>query len=99
MTIFATSIGEQTSNNLTLPGTESTDATNLLDDYLPHQANGTNPIALRAPSGKLTDSKNSKVVRETVRSLTDSSGVRSAVSPLTPAGKDALSDDETIGYI
>jgi RND superfamily putative drug exporter len=99
LTVFATSIGEKTSNNLTLPGTESTDATNLLDDYLPHQANGTNPVALKAPSGKLTDSANSKVVRETVRSLEDSAEVRSAVSPLSPAGKDALSDDETIGYI
>ena len=99
ITVVAESVGEQTSNNLTLPGSESTDATNLLDDYLPHQANGTNPIALRPPSGKLTDSKNSKVVRETVRSLERSDEVRSAVSPLSPAGKDALSDDETIGYI
>ena len=62
LTIVAKSAGEQTSNNLTLPGTESTQATDLLDQYLPHEANGTNPVALRAPSGKLTDSKNSKVV-------------------------------------
>ena len=99
LTVFASSIGEKTSNNLTLPGTESTEATDLLDDYLPKQANGTNPVALKAPSGKLTDSANSKVVRETVSSLERSDEVRSAVSPLSTAGKDALSDDETIGYI
>jgi putative drug exporter of the RND superfamily len=99
LTVFASSIGEKTSNNLTLPGTESTEATDLLDDYLPKQANGTNPVALKAPSGKLTDSANSKVVRETVSSLEKSGEVRSAVSPLSSAGTDALSDDETIGYI
>ena len=99
LTVFASSIGEKTSNNLTLPGTESTEATDLLDEYLPHQANGTNPVALRAPSGKLTDSANSRVVRETVHSLERTDEVRSTVSPLSDSGKDALSDDETIGYI
>ena len=97
--IGAKAAGEETSNNLTLPGTESTEATDLLDKYLPHQANGTNPVALQAPNGKLTDPDNSKVVRATVRSLERAPGVRSAVSPLSSAGKDALSKDETIGYI
>jgi len=32
--IVAKSVGEQTSNNLTLPGTESTETTDLLDQYL-----------------------------------------------------------------
>jgi RND superfamily putative drug exporter len=97
--ILAEQAGEQQSNNLTLPGTESTEATDLLDQYLPHQANGTNPVALKAPSGKLTDSSNSKVVRATVRSLKRNRYVRSAVSPLGSAGSDALSKDERIGYI
>jgi RND superfamily putative drug exporter len=99
ITVVAREVGDKTSNNLTLPGTESTEATDLLDQYLPHQANGSNPVALGAADGKLTDSKNSKVVRATVRSLEQTPGVRSAVSPLSQAGKDALSDDETIGYI
>jgi putative drug exporter of the RND superfamily len=97
--ILAEQAGEQQSNNLTLPGTESTEATDLLDEYLPHQANGTNPVALEAPSGKLTDSANTKVVNETVRSLERNPDVRSAVNPLTNAGSDALSKDERIGYI
>ena len=40
-------VGGQTSNNLTLPGTGSTEATDLLDENLPKQANGTNPGRLR----------------------------------------------------
>jgi RND superfamily putative drug exporter len=97
--VFAREAGEQTSDNLTLPGTESTEATDLLDQHLPHQANGTNPVALEAPSGKLTDSSNSKVVRATVHALERNEFVRSAVSPLGQAGSDALSKDERIGYI
>jgi RND superfamily putative drug exporter len=99
LAVAASEAGEQTSNDLTLPGTESTDATDLLDDFLPKQANGTNPVALEAPSGKLTDSANSKVVNATVRSLERNTYVRSAVSPLDRAGSDALSKDERIGYI
>ena len=97
--IGAKAAGQETSNNLNLPGTESTDATDLLDKYLPNQANGTNPVALKAPHGKLTDSANSKIVRATVRSLQRAPDVHSAVSPLSAAGRSALSADKTIGYI
>ena len=44
----ARALGAQTSDNLTLPGTGSTAATDLLDDKLPKQANGTVPIVLES---------------------------------------------------
>ncbi|HVC07276.1 MAG TPA: hypothetical protein VND98_06825 [Solirubrobacterales bacterium] len=36
--------GSKTSENLTLPGTDSTKATELLEDNLPEQAYGSNPL-------------------------------------------------------
>ena len=50
--MVANTAGRETSNNLRLPGTNSTAATDLLDAELPKQANGTNPVVLEAPQGQ-----------------------------------------------
>jgi putative drug exporter of the RND superfamily len=91
--------GSKTSENLTLPGTGSTTATELLEDNLPEQAYGSNPLVLEATSGKLTDSKYAQPVAETVKRLEGFPDVNSAVSPLTPQGAAFLSKDGTVGYI
>ena len=92
-------VGAQTSDDLTLPGTGSTEATDLLDRYLPEEANGTNPIVLEVESGKLTDSANEKVVKDVVKAYQREPGVEQVVSPLSSRGKDNLSKDGRIGYI
>ncbi len=60
------SVGKQTSDNLTLPGTGSTQAQDLLEDNLPKQANGTNPVVMETSTGKLTTGKNEQAVKATV---------------------------------
>jgi RND superfamily putative drug exporter len=97
--LLANHFGRNTSNDLTLPGTGSTNAQNLLDAHLPEQANGTNPVVMQAPHGKLTSSANSKVVEDTVKSLKQAPHVTKAVSPLSSQGSAFLSKDEKIGYI
>jgi putative drug exporter of the RND superfamily len=97
--LVANSVGRQTSNNLSLPGTNSTAATDLLDAKLPEQANGTNPVVLKTEQGTLTSESNRKAVNATVKSLERNRYVRSAVSPLSREGEDALSKDKRIGYI
>jgi RND superfamily putative drug exporter len=97
--LLANHFGRNTSNDLTLPGTGSTNAQNLLDDHLPNQANGTNPVVMKAPQGKLTSSANSKVVEDTVKSLKRAPHVTKAVSPLSSQGSSFLSKNEKIGYI
>jgi RND superfamily putative drug exporter len=92
-------VGSANNDNLSLPGTGSTEAQDLLQDNLPAQANGTNPIVMQAHKGKLTDSANSEAVKKTVDSLKDQPEVRSAISPLSDAGSYALSKDKTIGYV
>src|SRR5215213_1995042 len=93
-------VGEQNSDNLSLPGTGSTKAQDLLKAKLPKQAYGTNPVVLEAAKGKkLSDSANSKTVDATVKSLKKEPGVIRAVSPLSKEGSAALSKDKRIGYI
>jgi RND superfamily putative drug exporter len=96
---FANAVGHQTSNNLTLPGTGSTDAQNLLNDNLPHEANGTNPVVMEAPHGTLDAGANAKAVDATVKSLKQAPHVIGAVGPLSSQGAAQLSKDKTIGYI
>jgi len=91
--------GSKTSENLTLPGTDSTTATELLEDNLPEQAYGSNPLTLEAPTGKkLTEAKYAAAIGETVKRLEALPNVNSAVSPLAE-GSQTLSKDLRIGYI
>ncbi len=90
--------GKQTSDNLTLPGTGSTKATNVLADKLPKQQYGTVPIVFVAPSGKLDEGANKAAVDKAVKDLAAAPGVEKAVNPLSSQGKAALSKDKTIGY-
>ena len=54
--------GGHTSDDLSLPGTGSTKASDVLAAHLPDQAYGGNPLVLKATHGKLTDSNNAKAV-------------------------------------
>ncbi|HEY7256683.1 MAG TPA: MMPL family transporter [Solirubrobacterales bacterium] len=96
-------IGQQTENrtndNLTLPGTDSTAATELLEDNLPDQAYGNNPLVIRSREGKLTEPAASAAVEETVKRLERMPDVLSAISPLSREGAIFLSKDRTISYI
>ena len=90
--------GNKTNDNLTLPGTGSTKATDLLNDHLPKQANGNNPVAFEIRTGKLTDAKNSKAVNEAVKRLRNTPHVTSAVNPLSSEGAPFLSKDKKVAY-
>jgi RND superfamily putative drug exporter len=90
--------GSKTSENLTLPGTGSTTATELLEENLPEQAYGSNPLVLEANNGKLTESKYAAAVAETEKRLEAIPYVNAAISPLSPQGANFLSKDQKIGY-
>jgi putative drug exporter of the RND superfamily len=99
LVIAARGAGSDTTNNVTLPGTGSQSATDLLSDRFPSQAYGSNPLVVATDSGKLTDSKYSKAIKSSVSALKKTPHVTAAVSPLSEAGKDALSKNKQIGYI
>src|ERR1700761_6121615 len=92
--------GSKTSENLTLPGTGSTQATELLEEKLPEQAYGTNPLVLEAPVGaKLSEAKYAKAVEETVKNLEALPDVNSATSPLAPGSPTLSQKDPNIRQI
>ncbi len=92
-------LGDNTNDNLSLPGTDSQRATNVLARSFPDQANGTSPIVLHARSGKLTEPRYSKAVDEAAADVAKAPNVASVVNPLTPQGAAALSKDQTTGYL
>ncbi len=97
--VAAGQAGSETTNNVTLPGTGSQSATDLLSDRFPSQAYGSNPLVVATDSGKLTDSKYANAIDSSVSALKKTPHVTAAVSPLSKEGADALSKDKQTGYI
>ena len=86
LTFGSNAAGVRTSDNLSIPGTGSTNAQDLLQDKLPQQAYGTNPIVLESSSGRLDKGKNATAVKNTVAALKKAPHVTLAVSPLSKEG-------------
>ena len=100
LALWARSAGTDVNDNLTLPGSDSQDATSLLEQRFPSQANGTNPVVLRAPDGaKLSASKYKAPIDDTVSALRKDPDVRDATSPLSSKGSSLLTKHAGIGYI
>jgi len=97
--VGANATGRPTSDDTTIPGSDSEKATKLLEKKLPSQANGSVQIVLEATNGTaLTDDTNATAINDTVASLVRNSDVVSAVNPLMEGSK-ALNADATIGFI
>jgi putative drug exporter of the RND superfamily len=99
LVVVAGQAGSEANNNVTLPGTGSQNATDLLGNRFPSQAYGSNPLVVATDNGKLTDSKYSKAIGSSVSNLKKTPHVTAAISPLSDAGSSALSKDKQIGYI
>jgi RND superfamily putative drug exporter len=100
LVVISQQMGDNTNDNLSLPGTNSQRATDTLDKSFPSVANGSNPIVVKAPSGKkLTDSQYANAIGQATSNLSKDDHVASAVSPLTQQGAGQLNKDQTIGYI
>ncbi len=99
--VLAGQAGEsKTNDNLTLPGTGSTEATELLEDNLPEQAYGSNPLVFQAKAGEaLTQKRYTRAIDETVARLEGMHDVNSAVNPLSPTGAAFLSKDRSVAYV
>ncbi|HEX5225214.1 MAG TPA: MMPL family transporter [Solirubrobacteraceae bacterium] len=97
--IVSHSAGDETNDNLSMPGTDSTKATTLLESRLPQNAFGSNPLALEVAHGKLTDGANAKAIEATVTNLRHTPHVIRAISPLSKEGAPLLASGKQIAYI
>ena len=92
-------LGDNTNDNLSLPGTNSQKATDALQSSFPAQANGVSPIVLHARSGKLTDSEYASAVNDAAADVAKAPHVASVLNPLTPQGASQLSKNQSTGYL
>jgi putative drug exporter of the RND superfamily len=93
--------GTRVTNNVTLPGTGSQLAADVVQrEFGTLAVNGSNPIVLRAPAGTtLTDPTERAAVQRVVAAYMRDPAVSSAVSPLSPAGGPELARDRRTGFI
>ncbi len=100
LTIAIRVFGAQTDNDLSLPGTGSQDATDVLAQRFPPQQNGTSPIVFYTPDGKLTDKQHKPAMKDAVAALKKAPDVYSVISPVSSKGQTAglISKDEATGY-
>ena len=98
LVVVANSVGRPEIDNTTLPGTGSQSATDLLNNKLPEQANGSVPIVLQSDTS-LAQGQNMQAVESTAKSLSDNQYVQSVVSPFDPQGAAQITKDGKIAYI
>ncbi|HEU4906046.1 MAG TPA: MMPL family transporter [Solirubrobacterales bacterium] len=99
LVIAGQAFDSKTNDNLTLPGTGSTEATELLEESLPEQAYGNNPLVIVSEKDPLTGPRQSEAIERTVKRLEGLNEVNSVVDPLGPQGKSLISPDRRIAYI
>ncbi len=92
-------LGDNTNDNLSLPGTDSQRATDTLAKSFPAQSNGTSPIVFHLKTGNLTDSKYANAINSAASDVAKTANVASVVNPLTPAGASALSKNKSTAYM
>jgi putative drug exporter of the RND superfamily len=80
--LLAASAGQDWTDNLSLPGSGSTRATDLLQERLPKQAYGSIPVALSDPTGSLEQGAAAAAITSSVSNLQKIPFVTRVVSPL-----------------
>jgi uncharacterized membrane protein YdfJ with MMPL/SSD domain len=92
--------GAVTNNNVSLPGTGSQEATDLLQAKFPPQQNGANPIVFDIRSGKLTDDKYKQAIKQSIQNIKHAPHVYSVTNPLSSSGQTAglLSKDKQTAF-
>src|SRR3954447_9311007 len=93
-------VGSVTSNDLSLPGTGSQEAKDLLQNRFPPQQNGANPIVFHITSGKLTDQRYKQAIHDSVLAIKNEPHVHSVTNPLSSGGQTAglLSQDKQTAF-
>jgi putative drug exporter of the RND superfamily len=73
LTLAVHTVGSLTSNDLTLPGTQSQQASDLLAANFPPQQNGSSPIVFHVRTGEITTGANKNAVEASYQALAKAS--------------------------
>ena len=91
--------GAQTTNDNSLPGTQSQDATNVLAADFPPTENGTSPIVFKVKSGTVNSTANKNAITASVKAIAKVPHVTQATSPYGSAAQYLQSKSGTIAYV
>ena len=86
--------GENTNDNLSLPGTGSNEATSLLQQRFPNRANPAVPLLLRAPSGTLEDQRYASAIAATASAYAHDPARRRRRQPALAGGRRAAQEPD-----
>jgi len=99
LTVVVTLVGARTTNDMSLPGTQSQDATNVLAADFPPTQNGTSPIVFKVRSGTVNSTANKNAITASVAAIAKVPHVTQATSPYGNAAKYLQSKSGTIAYV
>ena len=92
-------LGSMTTNDQSLPGTQSQQASDLLAANFPPQQNGSNPIVFHVNKGKLTDTANKNAIESSYKALLKKPAVYSATDPFKNPAAGLVSADGRTAFI
>ncbi len=100
VTLTVKHVGANTDNNISLPGTGSQAATDLLQAGFPPQQNGSNPIIFHIRgAGKVTDKDNKQAITDSYKAIKKIKYVHSATSPFAQGAGAQISKDKKTAFI
>jgi uncharacterized membrane protein YdfJ with MMPL/SSD domain len=100
VTLTVKQVGANTDNNISLPGTGSQAATDLLQVGFPPQQNGSNPIIFHIHgAGKVTDKDNKQAITDSYKAIKKIKFVHSATSPFAQGAGAQISKDKKTAFI
>ena len=98
LTAVVSLVGAQTTNDTSLPGTQSQDATNVLAADFPPTENGTSPIVFKVKTGTVNSTANKNAITASVKAIAKVPHVTQATSPYGNAAQYLQSKSKTIAY-
>jgi RND superfamily putative drug exporter len=98
ITLLSSGAGTRYVNSLTLHGTDSQRATDVLQRNFPAQAGDADQIVLDARQGSLTDGPIQARVTDTLSKVAQLPHVTGVVSPYSAAGARAISSDKRVAF-
>ncbi len=99
MVLLVARIGALTTNDLTLPGTDSQKATDLLAAKFPPQQNGKSPVVFHVSSGKIDSDANTTAIGNAAKALQKHPDVVSAPNPFGQNNASQIAKDDTTAFI
>jgi RND superfamily putative drug exporter len=98
LALTANSLGTRTSDDLSLPGTGSQAAADVLEHHFPTEQNVSSPVVFAAPSGSIAEPERRRAIDATLRRLREAPHVVTVVSPFSQEGAVGLSRGGRVAY-